>query len=480
MLVLVLAGAAARGQELNPGTTFVDGQRITAAELMALVSGATVQTAFYTDKLTQTNIAPTDVLLVYSASSATFHKVSGAAAIFGNVALIANQVPYSSAFSTNSYAYLGYDAQNNTLFQIAGTNLFATASPYLNTALLNFSNVLAAYSPSLPAPFYPTNQLQFIVFDTNGVPHSLAFSNVITALAPSFGTNLNLPFQYQQTWAPWTVYGTNYGFTNSWGWQTNFPITSYYLTNTVQTNPTPTFSATDTIPINPSEQGTNTTVTIGALYAYFTNQNVTTVPAKVSFNGNPSYYLLFPASTNSNFIYFNTNAPFTVGGVYGVSFITNTTTLPFSTMQQNLMFYINMESYSTNQWKQASVFTTYSNAVFNTAPLAVNAGISTNSILVYMPTFGQYNADALPVVTTPYVNPNTTRTGVYDIYFRYPFTSAGYYLSGTALESSAGNGAYLSFTSDNKHGTNFVRIETLFNQGNPFVSGRLDVVINPP
>lgn len=256
ILALLLIASICRGQEISPGLTFVDGQRLTAAQLGLLVSQGKILPAFFLDKSAQTNISPTDILLIYSPASGTFHQVTGQAGLFNNTAIIGNQPVYSSVNNSNYY-FLGYDQTNNLLFQVSLANFVAT---------MPLSDI-PPYSPAQPSFFNQTNPVNFFVFDTNDQPASITASNAAASFAPILGNLFSLPYTYKQIFLPWTVYGTN-SSTNAWGYYTNFPITLYQFTNNAQTN-IPTLSSTDQIPVNSGSQRTNTTATLAALAQYF-------------------------------------------------------------------------------------------------------------------------------------------------------------------------------------------------------------------
>ena len=151
-LLLAVSIAVSQAQDLTAGIVFQDGQRITAAQLGQLVTGATIQPNFYNNKVSQPSVLPTDTLLVYSAASGTFHRVL-ATGIFTNAYIVSSQPIYASALNTNDpYTFLGYDTTNNSLFQISSSNLVSSLSPWIAVSSLNFSNTLSNYSPTQPNP----------------------------------------------------------------------------------------------------------------------------------------------------------------------------------------------------------------------------------------------------------------------------------------------------------------------------------------
>ncbi len=134
--LFLLLSLSVSAQEINPGLTFTDGSRLTAAQLGLLVSQATIQPAFYTDKGSQTNIATTDILLVYSPASGSFHQVSAALGLYANTLLITAQSPGNP--STNDLL-LWYSVSNNVLYKATFLNALQTNLNYAFGVSTNYA-----------------------------------------------------------------------------------------------------------------------------------------------------------------------------------------------------------------------------------------------------------------------------------------------------------------------------------------------------
>lgn len=452
--------------DITPGMTFVDGQRLTAAQLGLLVSGASINTSFYTGKTAQTNLNPTDIILVYSAASGTFHKLTGSQALFQNPALIYTQPLYSSVQNTNYYV-LGYDSTNGVLFQVNITNVLAGASPFIIASQLNFSNTITAYTPAQPDPNYQTNALQLVCFDTNGIPHSITVSNLMHSFFSPVATN-EMPFVYNQIFKPASFYGTN-ATPNVWLASTNFAITSLFTTNSagVPTN-VPTLADSDTVPIGSSQQFTNTTATLQAIYQYLTNKN--TLPpytqARIQFVGDHASFLLTNSADTTHYLIQTVVTNFVTNAVYAVSFITNGVQY-WAGMTTNQVYYV------VPQTTNASFLSVYSN--YASASQSVALGYQSNNIpiistsagairstMLYLTNLTSFNCDVVPVVVPG--APASVRTGVYDVWFRnYPANNL-YYVTGTTTgytNANQLNAGAVTFSYDQLIQTNFVRLETL-------------------
>lgn len=468
--LLLLFARAASAQELTPGITFADGQRLTAAQLAQLVAQAKINPAFYTDKVSQTNVAPTDILLVYSPSSGTFHQVTGAAGIFGNPSIISGQVEYPS-IAAPDYYFLGYDQSNNILFQVNSTNLFGSAGP----AIIGGATPYVPTQPDFLA-LNTTNMIQFFIWDTNNALHRISGTNFLYAIAPTLGTNVDVPYAVLRTFKPWTIYGTN-SVTNAFGINTNFPITTVTFTNGTQLN----FSDSDQIPINSTPQGTNTTATLGALYGYITNK-IALPPytqARIQFSGNP---VLFAISNNANTTFdsiFVTNTGFAsspaypaLASPYAVGFCTNGSSFYFNGAQSNTLYYV--VPFATNaNWMR--IFTNYATAVAQTNWLDITAAGAGTNFMTYCTNFTSLNAD----VTTVTARTNVL-AGIFDVWFRTPSVNNLYYVTGSALNDVAGSGKFVSIQSSMIITTNEVRIAVADGGSGTSTNSRLvQVLISP-
>jgi hypothetical protein len=441
ILALCLFGLGAIAQDINPGLTFTDGQRLTASELQQLVSLAQIQPTFYTRQVAQGAPANGDVFVVYSASSGTFHKLTAQALLYANTNIISSQVAYTNAAGYCSVLF--YDPTNVWLGQIPISSLGASAAQYVTVSNLVY---WTTNGPTL-APFPTTlnmaltnNQQCVTVFATNGIPYYVTLSNLQAAAASFDYTNFYAPLTWKQMFAPWTMYGTNliFPYTNAWGVTTNFPITSTNFNG--NTNLT-TLSTNDSFPLQSSLQNTNTSVTIGALLQYI--QGLNALPAytsaRVSFNGNDAEFLLTNTVGSGNELYlqasvafpFNTNTP-TPFNFFALANGTFPSTTP-AIVATNQIYY-GIQAYdATNRFL---AFTNYQDGLNYIAHSATNAmtiqlaGTGTNQVAV-VTNYSSQNSDVVPI---------GIGQGVYDVWFRSLASSTNYYVSGSCLnELGSGN-----------------------------------------
>ena len=85
-LLFILMHFACFGQVppyITPGTTFVDGQRLTAAELAALVSNASINYTFYSTATGETVLGNGDQILVLTSGN-QYRRISAANFILNN------------------------------------------------------------------------------------------------------------------------------------------------------------------------------------------------------------------------------------------------------------------------------------------------------------------------------------------------------------------------------------------------------------
>lgn len=185
LLALAFIAVICKGQDISPGQTFVDGQRLTAAELSQLVSQATLQPQAITGKPNQTSVAAGDYFLVYNAAANALYKVSGQALLTGNTSLITGQaekVPVTNDF------VLGYDSTGLTLVKMQLANLWSngianlTVVPTTNLSLGAFFHILNG----------PTNGQTAISNLFAIFPYTQPFTNLPVRSAPTNWDNLLL------------------------------------------------------------------------------------------------------------------------------------------------------------------------------------------------------------------------------------------------------------------------------------------------
>lgn len=442
-LLLCLCASAWAG-DITPGYTPVDGQRLTAAELLQLVNQAFINPSFYTAQVAAgTNLLNTDTLLVVS-SGGVFHKLTGAQVI-NNPTFYTSQLVSSGIPTYGLMLY--YDPTNANFYQITSTNFAVSISSNIAVEKLTFArtnasstNILVQVLPPYPNPLNPlstNNQAEFLTWDTNGVPYSVTFSNFLVSAVPYLGTNftngLGLSgYNLTNLFFSWLTYPTN-TTTNAWGYNTNFPITNLYFTNSVVpvNNPTsnniPTLNGADVIPILAQSQNkTNqpTTFTLQALWEYLTNRN--TLPpynlARVSFNGNPSSQSVTGGSTiNDQFLA-------TAHGMTGVKAVSwqfsgsSGTSLPTSPQVVSNICYYAM----TVDANHFVLFTNYVDAINSNHPVAISGTVAASgNTLLYLNNFTTYNADAIQLCSG-----TSLSTAHYAVYYRTNLSDNLYYFTG--------------------------------------------------
>lgn len=457
LIVIILATLIRlEAQDVSPGITFTDGQRLTAAQLGQLVSLATINTTFYTTKVSQGAPVSGDTFLVYSASSGTFHKLTAQSLLYGNTGIIANQTPYSTMSDYSTFLF--YDPTNLWLGQITKSNLARVISSGVTVSNLVLWTTNGSNVPVYPIAFSAdstNNQLNILVFDTNGVPNYITASNFLAQVYDYQFTNRYENYVYRQMFLPWTLYNTNTtDFTNAWGTKTNFPITSLYMTNAYNpTNTTPQILPTDTIPFYSGGQQTNTTVTVDAIYSYMTNLNA--LPnynnARVIFNGNPLTRVIANTVDTTLEVISNTGTATGLGNGAAISFLNGTaaSSLPTPLTTNQVYYFYGVASNSFMLWSN------YADCVISNSATKVNiTGNGANTTTLYSITnFTQLNAD----VTC--VNSGTSRrTGVYDVWFRTNSPTPYYYVNLTAPEDGSGTPVCANISGDLIVTTNRFRI----------------------
>jgi len=265
-----------------------DGQRLTSAKLLQLVSDASIQPVFYTGKVSQTNLVAGDTMLVVSGSSGTFHKLNGNQALLQNYHLITDQSTYTTVAGYD--LFLLYDPTNGVFGKVAFSNLIASSAGSVIVSNLVFATTNGQNLPlygSVPDPTSTNNQPFTMIWDTNGNPCSITYSNFLNGMVGNLGTNKLVPHVYRQVFQPQTLLSTNLA-TNIWGFLGVTPVTNLYFgTNTLLFTNNITVTALvagDLIPFQDEQQHTNNTMTLGALLAWFTN--AVPVTSYVSTNTN--------------------------------------------------------------------------------------------------------------------------------------------------------------------------------------------------
>jgi hypothetical protein len=474
LVFFLLVHSSTAGTFFNSGENFVDGQIVHASDLNNLVNGATPSPTFIVGVGSGSYTAGDFVMLSRGGTLLYYTAVSAILANPQSFTLLPQGYPnYTNSDLFQFYSAAGTNFQSITfsnLVNVVSSNANVAAFPY---ALTNSSgsNVFSLPPYGVFVPYSTNNQPELLMWGTNGVPHQITLTNFLQGISSTLGTNLLLGSSWQFDFAPWTIYGTNtYGFTNLWGFQTNFPITGIFMYNTNA----PTLTNTDIIPVQSALQQTNTIVTLGALYQYFTNVNALPnyTQGRVQFNGNPVTETFTNMGTTTGII---TNLADAVNWTMPTAvslkgWTTSFATSPVTTSNQLLYAFFTNSSPMTG----FQLFTNYAAAVARTNPIlgSVCAALSPGNIF-WMTNFTGFNADAIQVSSA-----TSVRSSVYDVYFRSPSPTPFYYVTGSVRNNGTHAGS-LDISPDNLITTNFVRIET-FNANNSLdLFPLVNVLISP-
>jgi hypothetical protein len=500
ILFSVFIGGPCDGSEIIRGYAPVDGQQLYAADLDNLVDESTIGVQFYNDQQTTPVLGAGYYFLILNPANQTYYRLNAQQVLYGNTNFFIN-APLESVPGYGLMLF--YDPTNGWVASTTVSNFLWNSASNINVAGLSFANtnnggatnafVLARWpypGPSGAAPNWTNYPAHFLIFDTNGIPYREGMSNLDVNVAFDLGTVYALPYEFEQEFAPWRLYGTNTAapYTNAFGWQTNFPITAYFQTNISGTN-LPTLTDNDTIPINSTQQGvvgsgpTNTAASLLSIYEYMTNKNA--LPpytiARIQFAGVPDQLAITNMDSITGFIT-NVSAAIDWSNSFPVAVswageVAQIPTVP--SVQSNTLFY----AVQTNNGTAPLAFQLYTNlatALTRTTPITGNGVNPTHGGTLYWITnVTCVNADVIQTVSA-----TSLRTGVYDVYFRTPAANALYYLSGMCLQPPAGGG-FANFTEhvvlsqDDMITTNFVRILTEADNNNAAQSPLNQVLIQP-
>ena len=295
-------------------------------------------------------------------------------------------------------------------------------------------------------------------------------TNLAAGLAPMLGTNYGVSHVYRQMFSPWSVFGT--AGTNVWGGSSTFAITNLYMggdaTNAM-------LAAGDTFPVRSTFQGSNTVASLEAMYQYFTNRN--TLPAytqaRIQFGGIPVSLQITNTDATANLIMVSgTGGWFATGQVYGVSFMMNPIAAALWTgMTSNTVFFVTPTNSGGRVFR---VWSSYAAALTQSATncVAVATVAAQKHSMLYLTNYTSFNADAVMLTAGL-----TTNTGNYNVFFRTNATSANYYVTAMALNTS--NGRFVSYADDDLKTTNYFRLAT-YDVGSAFSNARrLEVLVTP-
>ena len=310
-------------------------------------------------------------------------------------------------------------------------------------------------------------------------------------MAGDGGTNLSVPYVFQEIWSPWSFYGfqTNiYGTngsglplsTNAWGFTTNFPIQHIFLPNTFNpTNNTQTLTDQDTVPIFATGQFTNTTFTLQALYEYLTNRNALPpyTVARIQFSGIPASYTIGTNNTSTNNLYPLPSSLWTTPTAVSFLFTAGSATQLPSTPQvtSNQVYYVVQYTGIPNSVR---LYTNYASALLQTNWVTYSGPVGGTAPTMYVLTnYTSFNLDAIQTVTGTSIN-----AGNYACWFRTPVANALYYVTGDCMNSPANSSASIIFNLaiDDVITTNDFHISgTFYNNQASSPSPLIHVLVNP-
>jgi hypothetical protein len=250
-IAILLLCLSVNASDMNPGTTFQDGQTVHAADLNGLVGNATINPTFVSGKPIQANPTVADYFLFYLPASGILER--------------------------------------------------ETLGSIFNSTLPFSQDIYAVYT-TIPAN--TSNQVFFLIYDptntpSGGVNGTMAqislpnlFMNSGSPIVQYLGTNGIIPYVFGEVFTPSTFYTTNTAYPSGsntiWGWTTVQAITNLFYTNSFLTSNSiyPTLLDSDTVPFESGRQYTNSTFTLNAWFQYFTNKWTftpqTLVPADIS------------------------------------------------------------------------------------------------------------------------------------------------------------------------------------------------------
>ena len=470
------------GPYLVPGENLADGQTVHASDLMNLVGNAVLSPTFITTVGAGT-YANGDVVMLYSSTGGT-----GSGKLYyttlQNIIQNPNSItllPYGVPNYTNSDLFSFYSASGTNLEAVTFSNLVAIISTNINIQAVPFaltnssgSNVFVLQPWQSYSPTQTNNQPEFLIYSTNGVPYQTTLSNLVQNVAPYLGTNLSLGYVFAQTFQPWTVYGTNtYGFTNEWGYQTNFAITNLFMPGTNA----PTLTNIDSIPIYSTFQKTNTTTTLYAVYQYLTNLNALPAytVARIQYSGIPATIAITNMTASGIFTNAAAASNWTTPTAVALQGSTSGATLGpgGGILTSNKLLYVQ----STNTTPLGfQIFTNYVNAIARTNPIVNASGISTTVPLnlIWCTNYTSFNADVI------YVSSGTSLSGsVYDVFFRNgPAANALYYITGNC-EATASQDVNFYISSGSVPNVNYFQVQTAVQGTGGINSPLVHILVNP-
>jgi hypothetical protein len=189
---ILLGINAANGADLTAGYTFTSGeQNITHTKLNSLLTGASINTTFFTDKSASTAPATSDTLLLYDGSG--FKKITLANLVLNNASLISSRSE-DTAPATNDF-FLSYDTSASGHKKVS---LYTLQTMTSNAAVVATARNLIVTNSSATAITITADE--FVAKDANGIPAVLRNVNTSVAITTSGVGGLDTGGEASSTW----------------------------------------------------------------------------------------------------------------------------------------------------------------------------------------------------------------------------------------------------------------------------------------
>ena len=120
--LLCLCAIPSFAGQITPGATWVDGERPSASKLNLFVTGATINSTFFSTQTASTTPSTAYNILLLDTSGAAYYRSTLANAVFSHDSLVNGQTELTS-FDTNDW-FLAYDTSAAANVKVKGTNLF--------------------------------------------------------------------------------------------------------------------------------------------------------------------------------------------------------------------------------------------------------------------------------------------------------------------------------------------------------------------
>ncbi len=193
LLLGLVIGGFCHAVDLSRGFNFVDGQRVTAAQLNGLVDNGTIVTSFYTGKASKTNLSAADLILIYDPSAGLYRKITASSAFLNNVGWFDSLPTITSV--ANDDQFLVRDVSGNILTKTTLTNLYAygnqpVATNYPFYSMLQYDGTNYTRLPwSLVQTYISTNWWQILDMTNAPLKSWIDGSDLVWILDSTTGTN---------------------------------------------------------------------------------------------------------------------------------------------------------------------------------------------------------------------------------------------------------------------------------------------------